>query len=73
MADDLRKTHILTTAANFFARDPKEFLKQMFDKHLDKFLDDLNVLMLVINATREISITTKVCFFFSLPTFSFKH
>ena len=62
-ADDLRKSYILTTAANFFSKDPKDFLKLSDDRHLTKFLDDLNILMLVINTQGGISLTTKVIFF----------
>ena len=59
-ADDQRRHYILTTAANFFSRDPKEFLRMADDRHLGKFLDDLNILMLVINVHKEITITTKL-------------
>jgi hypothetical protein len=59
-ADDLRKHYILTTAANFFSKETKEFLKHADDRHLAKFLDDLNVLMLVVNNTNGIAITTKL-------------
>ena len=58
--EDSRKIYILTTAANFFSRDPREFSKLSDDRHLSKFLDDLNLLMLVINAQNSITITTKV-------------
>ena len=63
-ADDLRKHYILSTAANFFSRDQKEFMRLADDRHLTKFLDDLNLLMLVINTHKEITITTKVIFKF---------
>jgi hypothetical protein len=61
MTDDKRKRYILTTAANFFSKDPEEF-KQRYagDKHLSKFLDDLNVLALILNGGKEISFTTRV-------------
>jgi hypothetical protein len=58
--EDLRKNYILTTAANFFSRDQREFFKFSDDRQLSKFLDDLNLLMLVINAHNNITITTKV-------------
>ena len=61
-ADDLRKQYVLTTAANFFSKDPREFSKLSDDRHLNKFLDDLNVLMLVINTQNGINLTTKVNF-----------
>ena len=61
MEDDVRKDYILTTASNFFAKEPKEFFKKFAaDKHVTKFLDDLNVFMLVVNAaSKEITFTTK--------------
>ena len=61
MEDDVRKYHILSTTANFFQKDPNDFLKKYYtEKYLATFLDDLNVLLLVINSTREISFTIKV-------------
>jgi dynein heavy chain 2 len=61
MAEDIRKSYILTTAANFFAKDPDNFLKYSDNKHLTKFLDDLNILILIVNvASKEVTITTKL-------------
>jgi len=67
--EDLRKNFILTTAANFFSRDPREFFKLSDDRHLSKFLDDLNLLMLVINAQNNITLTTKVNFYHIISFF----
>lgn len=61
MTDDRRKNHILNTVASFFSKDPNE-LKQRHvdDRHLNKFLDDLNVPALIITGGKEISMTTKL-------------
>jgi hypothetical protein len=63
MADDKRKRYILNTAANFFSKDPEDF-KQKYagDKYLSKFLDDLNVLALILNGGKEVTFTTRVGF-----------
>lgn len=61
MDNDLRKQYILATSANFFQKDPNDFAKKFSnEKSLAKFLDDLNVLILVINSSREITFTIKV-------------
>lgn len=60
MAEDIRKTYILSTTANFFSKDVNDFQKFAYDKNLTKFLDDLNVLALIVNANREITFTTRV-------------
>lgn len=60
MSNDIRKTFILNTAANFFSKDPSEFERYESDKNLSKFLDDLSVLTLVINYHKDIIFTTKV-------------
>ena len=61
MDSDARKLYILSTAANFFQKDPNDFAKKFSsEKSLSKFLDDLNILILVINSTREITFTIKV-------------
>lgn len=61
MDDDVRKNYILSTAANFFQKDPNEFGKKFFnEKNLSKFLDDLNILLLVINSSRDITFTIKL-------------
>lgn len=60
MSEDIRKAYILNTAANFFSKDPNEFQKHTSDKNLVKFLDDLNVLALVVNATREVTFTIRL-------------
>jgi hypothetical protein len=61
MTDDKRKRYMLTTAANFFSKDPEDF-KQRYadDKSLNKFLDDLSVLALILNGGKEITFTTRV-------------
>ena len=61
MEDDIRKYYVLSTTANIFQKDPNDFVKKYFnEKNLTKFLDDLNVLLLVVNSTREITFTIKV-------------
>ena len=60
MAEDFRKKYILTTAANYFSRQPDEFSKYSNDKHLTRFLDDLNTIILVVNLARDISFSNKV-------------
>jgi hypothetical protein len=60
MADDYRKKYVLTTASNYFSRQPDEFLKYSNEKHLSKFLDDLNTILLVVNVARDISFSNKV-------------
>lgn len=62
MSDDIRKTFILNTAANYFSKDPTDFEKYSSDKNLSKFLDDLSVLTLVINFHKDITFTIKVIF-----------
>ena len=64
MEEDARKHYILSTAANFFQKDPNDFSKKFLsEKNLSKFLDDLNVSLLIINgASRDISFTIKLNF-----------
>ena len=62
MAEDLRKKYVLTTAANYFSRQPDEFLKFEKDKHVTRFLDDMNTIILVASVARDISFSNKVFF-----------
>ena len=63
MDDDVRKNFILITAANYFSLEPKEFTKKFYtDRQLGKFLDDLNVIFLIVNSSGEIRFTIKVYF-----------
>ena len=64
MAEDYRKTYVLTTAANYFSRKPDDFLKFLNEKHLTRFLDDLNTIILVVNVARDISFSNKVRIFY---------
>lgn len=61
MGDDVRRRYILTTAANYFSREADEFLRYSNEKHLTRFLDDLNTVLLTVNVARDISFTNKVC------------
>lgn len=62
MEDDVRKEYILTTASNFFLKDPREFAKKISgEKHVGRFVDDINTLILVVNKTSgEYNFTSKV-------------
>jgi hypothetical protein len=60
MSEDSRKLFILTSAANLFSKSPSDFHKYENDKHLERFLNDLNTLLLIVNYSKEITFTTKV-------------
>jgi hypothetical protein len=61
MAEDIRKNYVLNTAANFFSKNPDDLSRYADNKHLTKFLDDLNILCLLINiSNKEVTLTTKV-------------
>ena len=62
MEDDVRKEYVLTTASNFFSKDPKDFVKKISgEKHVGRFVDDINTLILVVNkANSEYNFTSKV-------------
>lgn len=59
MEDDKRKKYIFKIASNFFKRDVNDFQKFASDRELDRFLDDLNTLILVININRDIKFVTE--------------
>lgn len=60
-SEDIRKTYVLSTAANYFGKNPDDFLKFANDKNLAKFLDDINTLVLVVTYSKhEVAFTIKV-------------
>ena len=61
MSEDIRKTYVLSTAANYFGKNADDFLRFANDKNLAKFLDDINVLVLVVTYSKhEVAFTIKV-------------
>ena len=69
MIEDQRKAYLLSTAANFFGKDVDDLLRYSDNKNLVKFLDDLNVLLLIVNIAtnnKEVTFTCKVGLFVCL-------
>lgn len=60
MSEDLRKKYILKTATNYLSKDSNALVKFENDSSLNRFLDDLNTTLLVINDSNTISFSNKL-------------
>jgi hypothetical protein len=63
MSNDSRKNFILKTSANFFSKKTDDFVEKFSnEKNIDKFLDDFDISLLIVNISpeKEVTFTVKV-------------
>lgn len=59
--EDIRKGYILNAVANYYGKNPDDFQKYFNDRNLEKFLDDLNILVMVAHYSKhELNFIIKV-------------
>lgn len=57
MPEDIRKTHVITTIANYFGLDIDSLAKLSHERELNNFLDDANCPLLSATRGHKRSIT----------------
>lgn len=67
MPEDTRKTHVLTTIANYFGLEPKALSSLSDQRSLNSFLDDTNcpLLSAIRGNKNSIDLSNEVLFLYS--------